>query len=331
MAILDAFTRTAFHYLITVDSQIRTRNTTEDEVGIIMLPEIRDLLVLMNDHIGHSKAYLNGNLILKFRGVEFSDDDQFACVLINAIDKNGSTTVIRDIQNDSRIEAGLDRTREQGYETSFHLAIDLNKKNGVYGATGDKVPKINCNIVRSFFNHVLLQVSKKHENNFTINHRFNAIDPKTNEVIKIRYRPVIQVDYKPDEAFLRDMDKGNISNVRLIREETENFVDVDAHRRIKLTESVIRIDTQTVNGGMRDWLKSVGNFYSPQKYTRIKFNYKNEEGFSGTVSLDTDDLRFDGLETALVKKTLMDGFVNLKDSYDSVHKPIMDKLIEAHR
>ena len=111
MATLDAFSRVITHHSVTIDTRFRTQKIDEKEKAqcICPVPEMLELAKLMKGLKGLKHIYEKGDVVLTLQDINFytTRQDKTAThlgILVNAVDKNGSTTVLKNITTDTRTE-----------------------------------------------------------------------------------------------------------------------------------------------------------------------------------------------------------------------------------
>ncbi|WP_146145449.1 hypothetical protein [Photobacterium leiognathi] len=352
MAILDAYERKIIHTFFKIEVVSRTRGIEPSFLAVAEIPTMFDVFYkvksLFDEGFNFTREYKLGDYSVNLQDVIFLDSDKeevtvkskinidnckFVCLMINAVDQNDAVTVIKSNETNQRTETAPKRENKEGYESSCHILISLEKGvAGKYFSLVDQVPKMGVSLICSYINSVFYHVSVNFSSDFEIGKEFGALN-SLGKKIKIRYRPFLSITGKPNLTFLENLSSDNVSNIKLIKYNKKS-VNVDAHTIIEEEEHVVSIKPSLYIPDMRPWLKKVSTFYKNDlSFDCIKFSFKAEDGNSQTADLsliasESDDFDFEKL---LTKKTIISGFnPTLKDSYDSINKDIMLKLAEAH-
>ena len=330
MAKLKADHRFAMHNFMQINTVLRT--SKKENTCTADVPDLKDLFTLLNERVGYKKIYENKRVVLTLTDVKFSGSDQnnpeHCCVMINVRDKTAGTGVIVEDITGEHQDVPLPQGKSWG--VSMHVLFDLTPKASLYHVIYEQVPDVNHSRFISFVNHMFFDVVKNNESEFTRNVRNQEIDPKTNKVKTERFKLSFTIDPMPYDEFANSLDAGKISDIQVIKLVDNNTRNnVDGHTEIIERAHIVKIQTPKLTTGKMDYFKSIGDKYS-EKYNRLKFNFTNENGVSGNIEMNTQDMHLENLVKAFSKKSKISGFsTNLKDSYKSIHKPIMDKLIEV--
>lgn len=316
------------HLLGRITFKSRTTNV-ETDIPVSEKISFRDLSDSIKEQQGFSCEYYKKTLELTLEDVNIELTKGFIILMINALDKTGSTTVIKDKIRKSRNEFKPDTDQGQGYEYSCHVVIKIDADNlGNHDILVEKVEGVTTNIFGLFINKVLFQIAKKYEPKYT------CVMPLSNE--KVRYKPVVEFFSKPDDDFIRSINNGKISDVILIREQVSDFRIPDTNVIVRPKEYSLKLDISEIKESHYDYLKKLGDFFSTRdesnSYNKIKIVYRDPDSAKGkggsTAYLRTDTLLQDAKDTIVTKKYVLTDFTNpVKDSYETANAEISQKMI----
>ncbi|MBN7120317.1 hypothetical protein BSU01_01105 [Erwinia billingiae] len=338
MSRLDADSRLVTHHQITIDTQFRTQKLSEDDkkncsCRVPTMEELSDYLIPL---IGITHSYSSGSLVLSLEDASYYpfDDSLEAthlCLLVNAVDKNGSITVVKNTNTNVRTEVAPQVKSGEGYDMSSFIFISLKGKQRTYDTLITVMPKVSTNIVTMFLNWILFEVSRKNEKDFTCDSNTNIVNSSTGKVVKVLYKPIFDFSGKIDKELFDKINREGLSDVVLVKNEFKSMNAPDIHNAIIPMESTLRIVPNNGATGVVEWVKSVGKFFKEDKhggYDTIKIKFKEPDSKSPRqVNLKTDDIRLDAIEKTFIKKTMLSGFSSrLKDSYDTIDVEIIEKM-----
>ncbi|QTV81292.1 hypothetical protein KAT64_15105 [Klebsiella oxytoca] len=340
MATLDAFNRVITHHSVTIDTRFRTQKIDENDKAqcICPVPEMLDLAKLILKMKGMTHSYESGDVILCLQDVKFftTRQDKAAThlgLLVNAVDKNGSTTVLKNITTDTRTEISPKHEEGEGYEVSSHIVISLNGHMRTYDMSFMPIPGVSSARMNGFLDRVLFEVARKNEGLFTCGSVTNETSEITNKKIKILYKPVFEIAGKLDQELFNKLNSEGLSDVVLVRNEFRTINAPDVNAAIIPKESTLRIVPNHGPNDVLGWIRSVSNYFKENNhggYNLIKVKFKEPDtGATRQVDLDTANIRLDGLEKTFIKKSVLTGFSSrLKDSYDTLNIEFISKIIE---
>ncbi|HAX7516714.1 TPA: hypothetical protein JTN49_003647 [Escherichia coli] len=341
MATLDAFSRVITHHTITIDTQYRTQKI-DDSIRsncVCPVPTMRELASKIVRCKAMMHSYEKGDLVLTLQDVIFLSNradkkPSHLGLLINAVDKNGSTTVLKNINTDVRTEISPKHEEGEGYEVSSHMIISLDGNMRTYDMSFMPIPGDSTAKINGFLNKVLFNVAKDNEDIFSCNTLTNEVSSLTKKKIKVLYKPVFDISGKLDEDLFNKINKEGLSDVVLVKNEYRTINAPDVNAAIIPKESTLRLVPNHGPNNVLGWIKSVSNFFKEDKnggYDLIKIKFKEPEtGFTRQVDLQTSNVRLDGLEKTFIKKSVINGFSSrLKDSYDSINMEFVNKIIEV--
>lgn len=341
MSSLDALSRIVTHHQIVIDTRFRTQSLDEKDKKrcVCPIPTMEKLYPLMIKQKGIQHSYQNGEIILILQDVKAytTRTDKKAthlALLINAINKNGSVTVIKNPKTKARQEISPKHLEGEGYEVSSHMIIKIDGKSRTHDMVYMPIPKVSTQRINSFLDRILFLVSRENEDDFTCNTTTNIISPTTQKPIKIFYKPVFNITGKLDQELFNKINKEGLSDVVLIKNEFKSINAPDVNQAIIPKESTLRL---VPNHGSQDvigWIKNVSSFFNNDTnggYDTIKIKFKEPDtGAVRQVDMQTDNIRLDGLEKTFIKKSVLDGFSSrLMDSYDIMNAETITKLIKA--
>ncbi|HEJ9057181.1 TPA: hypothetical protein SML50_001442 [Serratia fonticola] len=340
MSRLEADSRTVTHHQVKIDTLFRTQKLQDSDRQncICPIPQMEFLAQKLLELKGHNHSYRSGDLVIGLQDIELYSKNEdgvptHLCLLVNAVDKNGSITVVRNTRNKHRFEVSPKRLEGEGYEISSHIVINLQGKSRTHDLFMTSIPKVATNIISLYLNRLLFEIARTYETDFECNTVTNIVDPSTGKDKKIYFKPVFYIDGKIDTELFDKLNKEGLSDVVLIRNEHKVIRAADMHDAIIPIESTLRIKPGNKDGGITSWLKSVCNHFKSDnggKYEIIRIKFKEEDSANPrTVSMRTDNLKLDALEKTFIKKSLITGFrTTLKDSYDIIDTEIRNKILE---
>ncbi|WP_228351040.1 MULTISPECIES: hypothetical protein [Limnobaculum] len=310
MSRLDALTRLVTHHKITIDTTLRSQSISEEDKNCCALPipTMTKLAEYFPAQIGHIAKYKKGVLTLTLQDVSFiyhknENAPSHLCLLINAIDKNGSVTVIRNTRNKNRKEVSPKHHDGEGYEESSHILITLDGKSRSHDALIGTIPGVSSSIMKMYLNRILFEIARKNEADFECKTNTNILSPTTGKPIKVLYKPIFDISGKLDHELFDKINKEGLSDVVLVRNEHKIIKVPDVHNQIIPIESTLKILPNTDGQGVVEWIKNVcRHFKEEQGYEFIKIKFKEDAKSMRQVSLRTDDIRLDALEKTFIKK-----------------------------
>ena len=341
MSTLDAFSRIITHHTVTIDTRFRTQSldNTEKSQCTCRVPSMRDLAPLIKAKKGTVHTYEKGDVILTLQDVKYyppkkDTPSTHLCLLVNAVDKNGSTTVLKNTQTQERVEISPKHEEGEGYEVSSHIIIKLDNAMRTYDMSFMPIPGISTSRMNSFLNRILYLAAKDNEDLFTAKSVTNIVSSTTNQPIKVRYKPVFEIIGKLDQELFNKINQECLSDVILMKNEFSIINAPDVNTAIVPKESTLRL---TPNHGKSDvigWLKGISNYFKEDAnggYDSVKIKFKEPEtGATRQVDFQTSNIRLDGLEKTFVKKSVLNGFSSrLKDSYDTIDIEFVSKIIAS--
>ena len=199
MATLDAYERLVSHHSVTIDTKFRTQaDQNIKNACLCPVPEMHELAPLIVNRIGLVYAYDNGTAIFTLQDAElvYTVQDQpptHLALLINTVDKNGSTTVVKNTQTKKRTEIEPKHEQGEGYEVSIHIVISLNGQMRTYDMLITSTPKVSTGRIASYLNRILFEVARANEKKFTSNTLTNEVSGTSKENLKILYKPVFDI------------------------------------------------------------------------------------------------------------------------------------------
>ncbi|EMA1799441.1 hypothetical protein SD377_000281 [Cronobacter turicensis] len=341
MATLDAFNRVITHHTVTIDTRFRTQNIDTDAKSTCTcpIPTMASLANLIINQKGMRHSYDKGDFILTLQDAKLYTNrpDKAAshlALLINAVDKNGSTTVLKNHLTNSRVEISPKHEEGEGYEVSSHIIISLDGSMRSYDMSLTSTPGVSTARINSFLNRILFEVAKSNEKSFTANTVTNLVSKETNKPIKVLYKPVFEIKGKLDQELFNKINKEGLSDVVLMRNEFSTINAPDVNAAIIPKESTLRLVPNHGPNDVLGWLRGVSNYFKEDNnggFDLIKVKFKEPDtGATRQVDFFTDNIRLDALEKTFIKKNILSGFPSrLKDSYDIINIDFVNKIIET--
>ncbi|WIG76412.1 hypothetical protein KFZ67_08595 [Photobacterium damselae] len=328
MAILDADSRTVLHGKLKFEKVFRTRSMQGEEANlpIISVSTIMARLKTLED-FGVERD--KGKVIIRLQDVQTSECGNYVAVLLNVINKNGAATIVRDTQTNDKNELVL-ANPNQGYEASCHVVINLNQDRvGTYSTVFEVVPKLGHARLVGVLNNVLAKVSDLAEDLYRVDKECQPVteDTKKKDTCSFKHHCTLTLD--PDESFMQVLRDGHVSNIKLIKYATDRIQLPDRQEAIYTKKHILEVEPSAERRNHLEIFRGIAQTDLGEEYDQISFSFKLDSG-QRTATFDLQDIRVEGLEKALVRKSLLENFnVSLKDSYDEVHDEIFDKIIEA--
>lgn len=329
MAILDADTRIVHHGKITLGKLSRSKSLNGNEASVPS-PTMRAVCEALRSTRGMGIERDDNKVQIKFKDVSFTECGSYVTFLFNVVNKRGASVVVRDTQDDTTKELPLVRST-QGYEASCHIVINLEPEQltGQYKFAFEVVPKLSISRIDSLFKKMLKEASDQHSEIYHVDRNFNIADAQTLKKDIMKFKSSFKITQTPDEDFMSELENGVISNVKLIKYDNSVFHFSDRSGTIHAKKYSLDIESSRDNSNCINWLKSVANSELGDEYNQISFSFKQETG-QRSAKLDLANIRSDGLEKILIKKSILENFnILLKDSYDNTHEPIESKIIAA--
>jgi len=338
MSSLDAFFRDVTHHEFTLDTQLRTQKLegVDRDLCTCPIPTLAELVPFILAQKEFSYSYLSNTLILTLQDAELypqnSDNPTHLCLLFNATDSNGSTTVLTNPKRKTRRKIEPNHKDGEGYEFSSHILISLTGKKRTYKSVISRAPKISTNLIELFFNKILFQISRTHPEKFAENVKTNATDTVTGKTKKIYFKPVAELKGMLDEELFNKMNSGGLSEVTLIRYDTGTIKVPDMNGIVIPVESTLKIKPVENSPDVIGWLKDIGAYFNRQKngnYKNIRVKYRDDNSKARSVTLHTNNIKLEALEKSFIKRSVINGFNSrLSTSYDKIDIEIVDKLNE---
>lgn len=325
MASLDADMRIALHGQIKIDKLFRTKSAKGNE-GNLPIYDMKKVCAIIKSLTGYRIEREKNKVLVKVMNVHFTKNRSHACLLLNVINKKGAATVVRDTADNERTELALKKPSE-GYETSCHVLINLNAgQTGTYAFTCESIPKLSVQRIQRLLNNLLFVASNKYPSTYRVDTQYQPITETTFKKDQLVFKNELNFTQDPDEQFLDDLDSGVMSNVKLIKHEHQVFNFADRPGSITAKKHIIELETDRDNDGCLDFIKGVAASRVGRDYDQIHFSFNSAEGQRSTT-INLDNIRLEGLEKSLTKKSLLTEFnLPLKDAYDAVHPEILNKL-----
>ncbi|BEL89332.1 MULTISPECIES: hypothetical protein [Serratia] len=341
MATLDAFSRVITHHSVTVDTKFRTQKIDEDTKSSCTcpVPTMHELSSLIQAQKGMKHSYEKGDVILTLQDVKLytTRDDKAAThlgLLINAVDKNGSTTVLKNIKTNARTEIAPKHDEGEGYEVSSHVVISLDGNMRSYDMSFMPIPGVSTARINGFLDRVLYEVAKKNEGKFTSNTVTNVVSSSTKKPIKVLYKPVFDISGKLDQELFNKINKEGLSDVILFKNEYRTINAPDVNAAIIPKESTLRLVPNHGSNDVVGWLRSISNYFKDDEhggFDLIKIKFKEPEtGAIRQADFQTSNIKLDSLEKTFIKKSVLNNFSSrLMDSYDTLNKEFVVKIIQS--
>lgn len=340
MSSLDALYRYVTHHQIVIDTKFRTQSLNDDEKRkcVCPIPTMDDLATLIIEQKGLVHSYQNGEITFTLQDAEFytdREDEQAThlALLVNIVDKNGSATVIRNVNTQERKEIELKHQAGEGYEVSSHILISLSGRQRSYDMVYMPIPKISTNRMNGFLNRILFEISRKHEDKFTCNTNTNIVSPNTGKPLKVLYKAIFNINGKLDQELFNKINKEGLADVTFIRNEYKTINAPDVNQAIIPRESSLRIMPNHGSNDVIGWIRKVSKFFKNDSnggYELIKIKFKEPESDGlRTVEMQTANIQLDALERTFIKKSKLEGFSSrLIDSYDIMHDESVFKMMD---
>lgn len=181
MAKLNASERLVTHHSLTIDTKFRTKATQEVKAQCICpVPEMYMLAPLIVKQKGLVHSYDSGNIVVTLQDVQLypllpDNSPTHIVLLINSVDKNGSTTVVKNTNTNERVEIQPKYEQGEGYEVSTYVVISLNGNKRTYDMICTSTLCVSTARLNSFLDKILFEVAKDNEDLFTAKHPTNVI------------------------------------------------------------------------------------------------------------------------------------------------------------
>ncbi|OQQ00556.1 hypothetical protein BK412_21835 [Vibrio campbellii] len=330
MAILDADTRVVTHGCITLGKLSRSKaiDGNEGSLPTYSMREVCD--AFESSAIGMGVDRDGGKVQIKFKDLAISPCEGYATILFNVVNKRGASVVVRDTNDDSTEELPLSRP-SQGYEASCHFVIDLtpDATTAQYKFAFEAVPKIPIARINSLFGHMLKRISDMHPEMYHVDRNFDIATDETAKKDILKFKSSFDITLSPDQDFMDELRNGVISNVKLIKYSDSVFNFADRSGVITAKKLSLEIESSSDRTDCITWLRNVASSELGEEYDQISFSFQQETG-QRTAKMDLDNIRMEGLERIIVRKSILENFSTpLKDSYDDAQETIIEKIIEV--
>lgn len=336
MSSLDAYFRDVTHHEFVLDTAFRTQklDDIDKDACNCPIPELNELAPFIFDQINFSYPYLSNTLVLTLQDAEYFPKDSshptHLCLLFNATDRNGSTTVLRNHKRQTRTKIEPNHQDGEGYEFSSHILISLKGQKRTYKAVISRAPKISTSLIELFFNKILFQISRVNSEKYSINAKTNATDSSTGKAKKVLYKPVAELRGTLDIELFNKMNSGGLSEVTLIRYDTGTINVPDMNGVVIPIESTMKLKPVQQSKDVITWLKGIGGHFNKKSngnYKDIRVKYYDDSSKTRTVTMHTNNIKLESLEKTFIKRSVIDGFNSrLINSYDKIDLEIADKL-----
>lgn len=328
MAILDADNRIVLHGKLKFEKIFRQKSMQgeEENLPIISVATILEKLKNLNS-FGVERD--KNKVIIKLQDVQRSECGNYIAILLNVINKNGAATIVRDTITNDKNELVLSNPN-QGYEASCHVVINLNQDRvGTYSTVFEVVPKLSHSRLVGVLNKALLKLSDQESDLYRVDKDCQAIteDTKKKDIVSFKHHCTLTLD--PDESFIQELRDGHVSNIKLIKYSTDIIPLPDRQEAIYTKKHILELEPSAERRNYLNIFREIAQTDLGEEYDQISFSFKQDAG-QRTAKFDLRDIRLEGLEKVIVKKSLLENFSEaLKDSYDVVQNEIFDKIIEV--
>ncbi|MFA1571761.1 hypothetical protein A152_0022395 [Vibrio tasmaniensis 1F-187] len=328
MAILDADNRTVLHGKLKFEKVFRTKSMQGEEANLSVI-SVSTIMDRLKNVEGFGVERDTGKVIIRLQHVQTSECGNYVAVLLNVINKNGAATIVRDTQTNDKNELVLE-SPNQGYEASCHVVIDLNQDRvGTYSTVFEVVPKLGHARLVGVLNKALAKVSDLEEDLYRVDKDFQPVTGQTKKKDICLFKHHCTLTLDPDENFMQELRDGHVSNIKLIKFATDRLHLPDRQEAIYTKKHILEIEPSAERRNHLEIFQGIAQTDLGQEYDQISFSFKQDSG-QRTATFDLQDIRVEGLEKTLVRKSFLENFnVPLKDSYDQVYDEIFEKIIEA--
>lgn len=322
----SGFERVVWFHSMSLKSVARTQGNSDT---ILPTKKLSDLegYIINSKGFEHSYTINKHKAILNLQDVSISSCGNYIVLMINLSDTAGSTKVIRDNKSKARREFSLEKDQDQGFEYSSHILISRKHNSDFrYTVLVEKSPLLSSYYIELFINKIIFNVAKNNEELFTVSHEFGLIDSETENVKKIRYKPMINLESMPDENLMVAIKTGKFSSITLISREEKVFCGVDSNVEIIETQREVKLST-AFTSTTGSFFKGVKEHYR-NDFDTVKVSFKSD-GINASAAFNISDISTNGLESVVTKKVLIDGFVDtLKDAYETISSDIITKMLK---
>lgn len=338
MAKLDAFERLVTHHSVTIDTRFRTQaDTATKSKCVCPVPTMAELAPLIIARKGLVHSYDLGCTIISLQDVELTSvipntHPTHLSMLINVVDKNGSTTVLKNPTTKSRTEIKPNHDQGEGYEVSLYIIIALTGEKRTYDMLYTTTPGLSTGRLNSFLDRILFEVAKANEKLFTSNTPTNVVSNTSKTSRKILYKPVFELTGMLDKDLFNKLSKEGLSDVILIKDEFGTINAPDVNSPYIPTESTLKIQPNH-GDNVVGWIKNLAAHFNEDingGFDKLKVKFKDPEtNKPRQVDFKTSNINLNNLEKTFIKKSIINGFSSrLKDSYDILEIEFIDKMIE---
>lgn len=338
MAKLNASERLVTHHSLTIDTKFRTKATQEVKAQCICpVPEMYMLAPLIVKQKGLVHSYDSGNIVVTLQDVQLypllpDNSPTHIVLLINSVDKNGSTTVVKNINTNERVEIQPKYEQGEGYEVSTYVVISLNGNKRTYDMICTSTPGVSTAWLNSFLDKILFEVAKDNEDLFTAKHPTNVISATSKKEVKIRYKPIFEFTGMLDKELFNKISQKGLSDVILVKDQFGTINAPDVNSPYIPTESTLKL-LPNHGDNVIGWIKNVASHFNKKMnggYDKLKVKFQDPEtNKPRQVDFKTSNINLNNLEKTFIKKSIIDNFNSrLKDSYVKIELEFVVKMID---
>jgi hypothetical protein len=246
-------------------------------------------------------------------------------ILVGFSDTRAADPTLND--RPARKRRVVQKQGSEGIEHSAHIIWHFgNKTNdklcGFYleGATG-----LRSTTIARFFNRLLREYAAA-TNEFTIPDPEGAVDSHGNYK-RIKTRPRIELLGHPSQEFLKDLKKGDLTEVELYTESHRNSTwDSHGHTLEDRRSVIIKPNPQKILPKAKSLLDGVFTAKVKGDYEFARVSFKTETNVARSVRVLSDNYRLINDDSYVKKERIDDLGGNLPNAFDKFHPIIMTKM-----
>ncbi|NKJ02789.1 hypothetical protein [Novosphingobium sp. SG707] len=207
---------------------------------------------------------------------------------------------------------------------SAHLVIDMNERHGKHRACFEKMQNVSTTLVQRYFDALLKKAADDNPE-----YQFEKMVIQRGQDVEVvrSYRPALTINRVPSSSLKKDIERGFLSAINLIRE-VEEYNGPGDPSTFRSIEQKLTIRPAHMSGDRaKDFIRQVSDWGREQNFSAVQFEIKGLEG--GTSAHPKFELeQADAMETLYSRTKLIDDFNDLLQScYSSMNMEIVERIV----
>lgn len=251
-----------------------------------------------------AKTFEKGTVTCIIKDSHLDDHDNVLTLLIEVSDKNAPDATY--LNHESRTGRTFKKAEPEGNGFSAHVLISLDEqKENVYTAAIEVIPTISAGRIQSVLNWTIRRLCAADAELFTF------VRPGGSKKA-VSYVPHILLAGHPSDAFIKDIENGQINGMRLIKPEEKKTLGQKGYLVIKKYIAEVSVSKDIPKGERWAMLKK-GAKMSKDEFPMARILVRPESGGkSFHVDIDSDTGTLIG--EAYTKSKRLSGFDAMLDS-----------------